>query len=493
MIGTQIAGWTVREVLVDGGDVRRYGVVAPDGRTGTLEIAAAGTAHAAPFVDRVRALAPHEVLDRGVDSFGNPYVVLPIAYAPYPPPAPAPMFAHERPPLQPPVVARIAAAPSHDARRRRRIWIGVGGAAAALVALNVAIRVGKKSSAADLTVSTSGRWTATCGGSYRVNITASSSANIDLLGRHETTDGMGGLVVELGEREIAGRTSIPLHATSLDGADLDTTVTIEPAGGNGALTDGTYSDRGFNGTRAELRDGSGAHSMSLRFRDASQPADHIALTWTACGIAPATMQKPGATAKLEGKTLHVEIDPGDLSSRLGLSDIPIDASVALVDAAGRPIELAIHSAKRAAADSIVPRLVDIAKHPIAGAPLPADVPAPRPIAMIWGTRLEAKYLEGKTPADAPYVAIVEHGSIDVGSCGPYATGYRRVSATRYRNTIKTKLYEARTGKLVAQKTFTGSAPTCPHSVTVYGTSSSTTIGGDLPTDAFAAWLATFQR
>jgi hypothetical protein len=524
MQGTSIAGWTVREVLVADGDVRRYAVVNADGRAGTLEIAAAGTGPAAAFVARTRALAPHEVLDRGIDGFGNPYVVLPVASAPIPPPPPAqfippppqlmpppppslqapPRIAHSPPPppppQQPPVTVRIAAAPSRAPRAGRRKWIAIGVIVAGAVAIFMANRTGKRRhGSGDFTVKATGQWGPLCSDPYRIDVEASTDANVTIAGHRATTDGMRHAFIQLAERELGDKKTLPVQATSFDRDEAETTVTIVPRGaGAGSLSEGVYLDKALSAATVMLHDSTGAHEVRISSADTARPStNQLGFEWTACRVKPATVQKPGVTATLDGKKLHVEIavDTNDLEWRTAAtaSGAVVDASVALEGEDGRPLELTIHAVEKTRTDKF-PRLANIAKQPIPSAPLPADVPVPRPIAVVTSDgSLEQKYLGGKAPADAPYVAIVQYDSSNIGGCGPYGDVYRQVYAPRTRATIRAKVFEARTGKLVAQRAFNGAIPACPHTISVsLYSNSADTISGDYPTDAFDNWLAKFQ-
>jgi len=69
--------------------------------------------------------------------------------------------------------------------------------------------------------------------------------------------------------------------------------------------------------------------------------------------------------------------------------------------------------------------------------------------------------KGASLRDVTVVVDVELANEDVGTCGPYKMGYKRIYATRRRNDLVVAARSARDGEVIARETFAGAIPICP--------------------------------
>jgi len=484
MIGRIIGDWTIVDVIGEEDELHRYRVEQA-GRTATMEIAVAGSRVAAAMAMR----SEPRIIARGTDTFGNAYVVLGDAPPPQriaaPPPAATP------PPATP--IPRIEAAPRKT--NTKLVLTLIGGVVGLIVLINIVRSVtkkgGKSQDAPALAIRVRGSWGYACNAPYTLTVRPDRRGVITVAGKQYPANPSDDVVIELPADTTRPGTTIEVTGEAASGETGRATVKVPERHNHEPLTNGWVGGIATYNIKATLViDGKPADVRIDKDNDEDK-ASVIELAFEACGVKPQTSERDGVKVTATADRLRVAIDLKELYWNATTDDKP-EATAMLELASGKQAELRIAPKIYRAPDDAFARLANVAKQPLATAPLPSEVTtSPKPIAVLYDGTLSRKLLGAIPVSKAPYVAHVVLKAQRVGSCGPY--GYQYLSFTRYRMNATAKLYEARTGKLIGQRSFTGPSPgSCPQ--TVYAQNNYVPDDfGARPTDAVEAWLASAAR
>jgi len=471
----------VQGVAFEHAELCRYHVVRFDGMPGIMDVAVPGTHAAAQMLAFTQGLPPGALLDHGVDLMGRTFVIAhPMAFAQQPPP-------QQQLQQQPPQPATASGSP-------KWILIGIGGAVAAGI-VAVLLLKGDPPPKPKLDVTAVGAWLPGCHPTFEVTVSTRDYATARALGHQATTDYDGEARIVLTAAEIGERTEVEVTVDHRKGAGK-TTVAILPAEPAPPLVHARYIGESYQTPEATFAwAGQVARPLPV---DYDYPTDtpvsgQLRLEIETCNVAPTTSDADGITVVAAGDLATITIDTVEQTLRVpGASDpVTLAIPVALATTDGAPVSLTLTMPPAALTGEhpAASRFTGVATAPLADAPAVGNVATPRPIMMVWDGYLDRALLGDAAPLDAPYVAIITTVSKDAGSCGPYSEYYGAYGryADRTRTDATAKLYEARTGALVATKTFKGKKPSCPDTVMTYGGELSS-VYGDTPTGAVNTWL-----
>jgi hypothetical protein len=221
------------------------------------------------------------------------------------------------------------------------------------------------------------------------------------------------------------------------------------------------------------------------------------VTFDSCDLKAQSAQQGVAKVEVVDGHASIDVDVARLAWTTAgdkVTDL-VAVPVTLEKIDGTTSKVDITAALALANDPFSARAANVAKQPLVDAPAVDSVPRPRPIAVVWDETVKREYLLGVAPASAPYIAVVDSDYASAGSCGPYEAyaGASRAYATKKQWKASAKLYEARTGKLVAQRAFAGSYPECPYTIMMSAYGSAQDVTGTANEAAVKAWLKSLQR
>lgn len=457
----------------------RYYVQFADGRPAVMDVAPIGSQGAAALDHFARTLPPGYILDHGIDLVGRLFVIaIPQAFGPPAPPPPPP------------------AAPMTKATRNVLIGVGVLAAAGLGVVIYLGTRTPPKP---PMEISAHGMWEPGCEPQFKVTVSARSDSKVKVLDRTQTIDYMGEVTFTFTAAELGDKAELVVEADHRRGHGKET-IAIDPPPRDFPPVSGAHFVGEAYGSPVGTVSVAGAPPVELTTSyggdDAVSalgptPAGQTRVEMTACHVAPQTTDAGPIDVVVTADTVSITVDVGEQLLRVaGEPPAQVDVAARLTTDDGRPIELHLQLDAPSADNPAYRRLAAVATTPITDAPAVADVAPPRPLLMMWNGQPDRDLLGGAAPLAAPYIAIVTTVEKSSGSCGPYslyAYSYSGEYASRYRYDVAATVYEARTGAVVARKSFKGKKPGCPSYVTSYGGSISP-IYGDPPTKAVTKWL-----
>ncbi len=485
-------------------DLRRYHVRHADGRPGMMDVATASSPAAMSLMQFAQTLPPGYLLDQGMDAQGNPFVVAHhAAFAP-PPPAVMPM-APPPPPRQP------------MAKGTRNLLIGLAvvgfvGAGALIVWSN------REKPKPKLKMNVRGEWSTACKPKYTVIVEARKNAKVKVLDKKETIDYEGEVRIQLTQDELGDKKELVIEADHKKGFGKET-LTIEPPPDDfppiklvdsysynaptvtvsvgGATPTAPETDYGYDDSYDSDMPSAGAAVAPVAppYDPTNDRNDLRAVTLKTCKVKAVSRDEGGVKVESAGNQTTITVDVGEQLIRApGEPPTMLDVPVKLEKEDGTPIvvNLSVDTSNVYGTIAAYERLKNVAAMPIPEAPYASETPSPKPILIVRDTVIERDLLGQAAPLSAPLIAVVSTSDHDSGSCGPYSEyayygGYGGQYATRYRVDADIKLYEARTGALVAKTYIKGKKPSCPSSVTTYnGVVGS--ISGDPPSTAITKWL-----
>jgi hypothetical protein len=256
------------------------------------------------------------------------------------------------------------------------------------------------------------------------------------------------------------------------------------------------STNGFDDVTATYTFRGAQEKISLGRGGDVKPKKKLSLELVACGLVPAKIDRGHTKIEVTADAVRVDIDVYAMHvSAVDAVPEKLAITVPVQTTEGQRFDVALQTPIPGAwaFDDLHTRWRSVAATPIPEAPLPKDVPAPRPIITFdYNGRISRALLGSSSIATAPYVALRRETTRQpVGKCGPYAEFHY---ATTFQVTTEVKLYEARTGKLVAQNAFPGRYPPCPDKITYQkGTAPPDKLDGAADEAAIDAWLAGYRR
>lgn len=236
--------------------------------------------------------------------------------------------------------------------------------------------------------------------------------------------------------------------------------------------------------------------------DPAVAAGHVRVRLHACHLRHLGPELPDVRVTVTGDVAEVDIDVFSRLDRSQLRTAQLDVPVPLGAPDGRVVQARIRGTVQQSEQTRIEALQAVATHGLAEAPAADTVAAPKPVLAVDGQHVDYT-LAGThhTLREVPLLLLKDYTLQPTKPCGPYfklggrANARDGILVNRQLRHLHARLFEARSGRLLAEKNFVAKPDACgllASTSTPGNGAQAETLLVDVSPNLVATWLAPFR-